>query len=206
MTNYAASDFLNTLDLIGSEFRLEQFKVSSGTEGGDYMEYQRAWPKWRADYQLAPIQTIAERRRIQTWFEILSDAGNTFSAWDFYAQYPASDPTGSTISGASPTVNSVSGNQISLSVPTGYVITLGDKFTVNYGSSGRCMLRAMETVTSVSGATPSFKVTPIPRPEIAEDDVVDLTRPIARMKMVAWDMPTASGEVTTGASFSAVEA
>lgn len=205
--NFNASEFFNTLQLQSARFWLERYEETSGTSRGDHLTRMVAFPKWRAEITIAPALSPEAANDIIALLEDVSDTNNTFDMWNPYAQYPKQDSDGSTISGQSPTVNSAGSNEISLSVPNGYVITKGDMFTVTYGSNPtrKALFRAMETVTSSGGNTPSFRVSPPVKTGIAGGNSVDLTRPTARMKILAYDAPSAEGAVTTGITFSAIE-
>lgn len=143
---------------------------------------------WKADVSTVPLNDD-DFNDIEAMIESLQGSINTFYLYDTKRRYPKSDPTGSIVGSNTVQINSVGGDNKSLTLkglPASYTISRGDRFSFDYGGTpSRAYHRALETVVANgSGVTPSFMVSPYLRPGAAADQVVTLKIPTALMQIV----------------------
>lgn len=184
----------------------------SGTGDARVWQAELADPLWRGDVKLIPayhdqVKQIAARIRK------LYGAQESFLLYDPLSQYPQADPDGSLLGSSTVIVASVGENNKSLSLsglPAGYVLTIGDKAQIAYGSDPvrNFFFEVSETVTADGeGATAEFEIFPHVPPGVAADDEVVLIKPACRGFIMpgTFNPGTARGMITTGAGFTFME-
>jgi len=98
-------------------------------------------------------------------------------------------PWGGTPTVGSATLHTIGANRNTVridSLPSGYVLSVGDFFHVDYGSpTRRALIQIVEVATASSaGLTPEFQVTPHLRPGITTGAAISLLKPAAKVKLV----------------------
>lgn len=202
------ADFQNTLRVAEAPpFRIRRSEEVSGTVG-EVMTSEIAAPRWEAQFALAPMYR-ADAARVVGMLEELGTY-NSVHLYDPTVRFPASDPTGSGISGATVVVFSLGANNKSLrlaGLPSGYVLSAGDMLSAPYGSPTRRYLgRITEAaVANGAGVTPTFDVVPQLPEGFAVGAQVTLSRPHGAFRIVSFDPGSAFGVTVTGVQFSAVQ-
>lgn len=166
---------------------LRKFEEMSGSGGGEWLTVKLSPDLWEVECRSTEMEfrdALALRSRLH-----LIGHSQAFYMCDVFRQYPQSDPTGSIHGSSTPQVKAVDSGREAMSIkglPIGYVVSIGDLFSITAGSPSRTVLiEAAETVTADgSGDTAVFAVAPALRPWVAADDAVDLMRPAAKMKIV----------------------
>lgn len=110
--------------------------------------------------------------------------GLQIRAYDFRRPYPLLDPTGSIIGANAVKINSIGGDNTSVSLKTltnAYALSVGDYFEVTVAADGSTSLHQLveDTTANGSGVTPVFQVVPDLPAGIAINDAVNLKKPCA---------------------------
>ena len=202
--------FADRLKITAFRWQLLPFVESSGTGLGQIITNELVSPKWRAEVTLARMPH-AEAARIAALIEAIGPSGS-FYLYNPARAYPIDDPDGSGISGATPTIHSVGGNNKSLrltGLPVGYTLSVGDMLHFDTGMpTRRALHRVVEDATaSGAGLTPSFEVRPYLKTGTTAGAGVTLARPAAKMMLEpgSFDPGTAGPVNTAGMAFSAIE-
>lgn len=200
-------DFWNRLVLTGTPFQLTTYDNTSIDGGGNMLTKRAAPPRWTASFTMSEMP-YDDARAVEAMFKVIRARDMTFLAYDKTTKYPLNDPDGSIISGSTVQVKSKGSNNRSLSLkglPNGYVIAVGDKFSVETGTGQRVLLEAIESVTAtIAGETSEFEVVPFLPTGLAVNDEVNFSRPLAKCKFAkgSFKGSNADGVFTSGASFS----
>lgn len=149
---------------------------------------------------MADIQTVSLKRtlldEIQAAIESMQGSIGTFYCYATSRWYPKSDIGGAILGASAVKINSVPDN-VSLSLkglPAAYVISRGDLFHFDYGSTTRAFHRVLETVTANgSGVTSAFAVSPHIRAGAASDQAVTLIKPQVLMRIVPGSYSVSAG-------------
>lgn len=204
----STTDFWDKLGVFEFDLDLVHYLKQSITGGGDILTAKFGEPKWAGNVVLRP-NYHSESQNINALFKALLGRNGTFLAYDTRRDGPYEDADGSAISGSTVLVRDIGGDNRSLSLkglPPGYVITVGDRFSVVNGTY-RALFEAMETVVA-NGATNTvaFEVQPFLPPWIAVDQAVDLFRPVIKFRIVTGSYKTPKGRrnISDGASFSMI--
>lgn len=206
------SSLADHLPILSVNWKLERYDELSGLGTGDVLAAQLAPPRIVADVSLKPMRHD-EAAQVQARIESLDGAINSFYLYAPQKKYPQYDPSGSILGSAAVTIHTVGGNNKSLrlqGLPSGYVLTLGDCLSFDYGSNPvrRAFHRIVETVTAPgSGISPLFEVRPHLRPGVAIDLGVTLIMPAAKVFIVpsSFNAGTALGPWTEGMSFQVMQ-
>lgn len=177
-----------------------RFEEQSQIGDAELLTGQLGAPVWYSDVTLAPMP-MADFRKLRSRIMLLDGASNTFLYSSPEAMYPAADPNGATVSGSTVQVHTVGSEKKTIrlkGLPSTYVITEGDFFTITYDGGRKGLYVANETVTAVAGVTPEFECRFHLRPGTAVNDAVALAPPVAKVKILPdslnWD---GSGEMVT---------
>lgn len=202
--------FANRLHVAAVSWRLRDQQQYSSLGTGEILAVDLGPRLWEADVNCAPIRN-ADGMQIQALIESLDGAMNSFYLYNPVTMFPQYDPDGSILGATVPQINSVGGNNKSISLkllPASYRVTQGDMIAFNYSSSPtrRALHRIVETVTANgSGVTSAFEIRPHLRPGLAVSTIVDLIRPAAKVLMVPGSLSVESGLVTTQISFQVIQ-
>lgn len=169
-------------------FALARFEEISGLGTGEIITAIIAAPKWEAEFALSSRLTYAQAAEALALLEALGTS-RTVELYDVTQPFPAADPGGALLGGASPTVSAIGTDNSSLRItglPPAYVITIGDMISIGYSSgSRRALFRAGETVTaSAGGVTPMFSVAPHLPAGLSIGASVTLARPYGWFRVV----------------------
>lgn len=206
--------FWNTLRLIEAPLNIDVYQSTSGTRGGEVLTAEIAEPKWRMDVALAACtndDADVFKGRINAL--VMRGSGGTFLARDVKRDGPRNDPTGSVISGSSPAVLGLSGRSgiRFTGLPAGYVISVGDRFSVSFGSNPvrYAFMEAAEGVTANGGGQTSFiDVTPFVKVGVTAGMAVTFVNPVVKMMIQPGSFSGGSVGLlhTSGMGFTAIEA
>jgi hypothetical protein len=169
---------------------------------GEFLSHDLGPPLWELDVQSPPLPhaTIEQcRARLRA----LDGSSQAFYAYNPLLKYPQSDPAGVILGSSSVVIASINANRKAMTLsglPAGYVMTVGDYFHVDYGSSPyrRALIQIIEGVTADgSGVTPEFEVRPHLRSGISTTLTVTLKKPAAKVKLLPATLRTEQAEDVT---------
>lgn len=206
----AASEFADKLRIQSVRWWLQEHQEASLTGGGDFLVADLAPRLWRGDVTLIRM-SHDDAAAVQALVESLDGSLNAFNLYDPRKKYPRADPSGSLVSGSTPTISSLSGNSKGLAIsglPAGYALSGGDMFSFIYGSGTqrRALHRIVSPVTANgSGVASGVEVRPHFRPGVATGIELEFIKPMARVRIVpgSFEPGTARGMITEGMSFQA---
>jgi hypothetical protein len=189
-----------------------RFDEHSGIGSGHDLQSEMAKPKWTAEITLAAGK-MADVKQIAAVIRALHGSQNSFMLADPSSLYPQSDPTGAVLGASAVRVHTVGSNGKSLrlqGLPASYVLTVGDKGQISFGSNpGRnYFFEVSETVTASGGITPLFDVFPHLPVGIATNQAVILAKPACKMILLPGSLSagtTDADRITRGTSFKAIE-
>jgi hypothetical protein len=204
--------FADRLKIQSVNWRFERYDELSGLGTGEVLAAQLAPPRLVGDVELVPMYHPAAAQ-VQALIESLDGAINSFYLYAPQRRYPQYDPTGSILGASVVSIQTVGANNKSLrlqGLPSGYVLTLGDYLSFDYGSNPtrRALHRIVETVTTPgTGISPHFEVRPHLRPGVVTGLAVTLAKPAAKVFIVpgSFNPGTASGVITEGMSFQVMQ-
>lgn len=168
---------------------LQEQQQYSGLGSGEFLVADLGPRFWKADITFAAMADV-DAAEFQADIETLDGSINEFYLYDPRKMYPRADPDGSILGASAVQIATVGANNKSLSVsglPAGYVLSKGDLFHFDYGTSPvrRALHRISETVAANgSGVSPFFEVRPHFRPGVAAGLPLALKKPAAKMKIV----------------------
>lgn len=196
-----AADLADLLGIESANWRLGDQQEYSAVGNGEIIAADLGVRYWVADCTTKPYRHT-EARGIQARFEALNGSLNSFYLYDPQGCYPAADPGGLILGTSAPVIHTVAGSNKELRVsglPADYVITIGDLLAFDYGSPERRALhRVLATVTADSaGLTPLFEVRPHIRPGTVAGDVVLLSKPAAKVKIIPGTFSPEMASTTT---------
>jgi hypothetical protein len=209
---YSLTDFADKLNVLSVVWDIQRNDELSGSGDGRVWQAELAPPLW--------IGTVALQRggndamkQIAALMRKLHGSQEALFLYDPLSKYPQSDPAGALLGASNVQVNSVAADRANLSLkglPAGYVLTLGDKMQITYGSSPTryAFLEVSETVTaSEAGVTPLFGVFPHVPAGVGINANVGLLRPACKcIIMPGSHNPGTSGAMgTEGATFRVVQ-
>lgn len=201
--------FADKLPIETVKWRLVFQQETTGLGSGEVITADLAPPRWEGDVTLGPMYHD-QAASVQALVESLGGAISSFYLYAPQKAYPVSDPTGSILGAATPSISSVGADNKSLAVkglPAAYRLSVGDFFAFEYGTNPvrRMMHRLVEAATANgSGVTPVFEVAPPFRPGVAANLAITLIKPAIKVKILpgSFDEGTAKGLITEGMAFS----
>lgn len=173
---------------------LDHGDETSGQAGGQIRVKNVRAPLWRLKAETKRLKP-SEFRAWKARLESLENGGKTFLGYDMSACYPilypnGTWPTGGSFLGTTAAIHTVTSTRaVRLkSLPVGFIVSVGDFFAVNDGSSpvgSYGLHQAVEAATADgSGVTPSFEIRPPLRQWTAADDPVSVKHPSCLMALV----------------------
>lgn len=184
----------------------------SGSGDGRFWQAELTPPLWMALVELVPGYND-DVKRIAALIRKLHGAQEAFYLYDPISPYPQADPTGSIVGSSSVTVNSITVARRALTftgLPSGYRLTVGDKFHIAYGSNPvrRYFGEVSEAAQASSGGTTAlFEVFPHVPAGVVIGNAVTLRKPACKMFIVpdSFNPGTADRLITSGLAFTALE-
>lgn len=200
------SDFWDQLPLSSSTFHLPGDLSVTITEDGDVIPSRRGRRLWQGAVTLGR-DYHAKNAEIEALVEALMEPGASFMIYDRRKPYPAADPDGTLLGGATPTLFSLDPNNRRVSIaglPAGYTLTRGDRIGWTYGADPvrHALHRVVTTVTADgAGFTPDFEVRPFIRPGTQAGADVTLIRPLCRAKLIEEEIGASNARLSSAGSF-----
>lgn len=205
------AEFQQTLRVASVQFHDPVQQEHSGLGGGQVIRADIAPQLWRGTMALAPSRH-ADAQAVEAMLSRLSAQGTTFFAYDPRRVGPREDPDGSGLSGFSPEIASLAGNNREMSIqglPVDYALLPGDMLSFEYISAGLTNYGLHRVVTGATagatGITPLFEVTPAIRPGAATGAAVELVRPYCEAKLLEASYGHGRPVITQGAEFDIVQ-
>lgn len=185
-------------------FTIAQQGDVSRREDGRALQSMSGQGYWRFGAKVQEnVQSIATR--YQALIEAVANGGLEFYAYDFRRPYPLLDPDGSIIGANAVKINSVGGDNSSVSLKTltvAYKLSIGDYFQVT-GSYGDSLHRILEdTTANGSAVSPVFQVVPELPTGIAVNDAVTLKKPATRFIITPGSFDEGSADLITTSGMS----
>ncbi|MCX5581320.1 hypothetical protein [Kaistia terrae] len=204
----ANTDLMSALVISGVTFSIDYGQESSGQAGGQTRVKDLRSPLWRMKADCSTL-TLDQLRRVRAIVGALGGSLGSFYAWDPAAQFPAADPDGAILGASNVLISGLGAgakNLLLKGLPAGYVLTVGDMVSFDYGTS-RALHQVVtpSVVANGSGVTPEFEIHPPRRQGAAVNNVVSLKRPSAEMRIVAGSLNLSADGMIGQAGFEAVQ-
>lgn len=182
----ALAHFFDTLKITDFEWSVKENRSIEGQGSGQILQAELAPDLWQATITIA-IAKWDDARKVRAMLNSLAPIGRTALIYDPMAAYPASDPTGAILGGATVKLDTIGSNRDTIKLddlPDGYVLTPGDKIEFQYGSNPvrRQLVEASESATAAAGGlTPEFAIYPHLRAGVTTSATVNLKKPALQM-------------------------
>ena len=205
------AQFLGTLRVEEVTFRLSHPQEHTRLADGTVISASLGASLWTGSIRLAQANH-PRHTEMEALIGLMDQPGATFLCHDPRQIGPASDPTGSTLGSAVPTIHSVAANLRELRItglPSGYVLSAGDMLAFQYGSNPvrHALHRIVVGGTASSGGlTPLMEVVPNLRPGAVAGLSVSLIRPACKARLLP-DPSYGAGRqaLSRGASFDFIQ-
>jgi hypothetical protein len=211
---FSLSDFQEILVINKRGFFINNPMEVSKTAGGSVLKASLGSSLWKGNFSLEFTTDMSKAGKINALISILDRPSSSFMVYDPAKPYPAYDPTGSIISGASPTVRLLDSGDSRLialaALPSTYKLLAGDYIAWQYTVSGQTRYALHQIVSDStadsSGDTSLFEVTPFIQPGVVIGDSVSLVKPSMKAVLdIDPSYPTVESIVSSGGSFSFVQ-
>lgn len=212
----SALTFPLSLDAFWDKLRLSSMSINphepkqiDRTASGVVLDASLGDTVWRGSARIAADPNIDNGAEIEALLSLADRVGSTFLVYDVRKPYPKSDPTGSIISGYSPTVTSVESDNRRLTIgnlPSSYVVSPGDLIGIEYGSpTARGLYRVVQGATASSGTVGPIEVAPFIAGAVTGGDAVTFVKPTIEVKMEGPQFGGGTPRLISGASFQFVQ-
>ncbi len=192
----SAPDFWNLLPVTSASFTLMDVRQHTRTRGGEILDADMGTRLWSGSVTLRDGLRVTEAADLLAIIDFAAMPGGAFQAYEMPKVRPAYDPTGSILSGFSPTIFTLAtnGRELRLTgLPAGYTLRRGDMLSFAYGpgDSLRALHRVLVgAVAGGGGTTPDIEVVADIRPGASVGAAVTLIRPSCRAKIVPGSIQT----------------
>jgi hypothetical protein len=154
---YSLSRFSDQLAISTVVWDIQRNDETSAGGDGRFWQAELSSPLWIGTVELIMLSND-RAKQIAAMIRKLHGSQETFYLCDPLSLYPQADPTGDILGSSTVEVLSIGGDRASLSftgLPGGYVLTVGDKLTVKYGSNPERIgfFEVSETVSASSGGS-----------------------------------------------------
>lgn len=179
------ANFLDRLSVALMEFDLGEAMQVDETGRGEVLTASMGARLWQGQVDLAPRNFGADAPQ-SALIQAIRDPGRPFLMTDLSRPGPTADPAGVILGSATPVLaaTQAGGRQVQLTgLPAAYVLTPGDRFAFDYGSSPtRRALHEIVTggVASGSGVSPWAEVVPTVRAGWTGTPAVTMLRPACK--------------------------
>lgn len=202
--------FADILPVGSLTFHLPEQIVMSRTGKGEQLTADVGERLWQGTITLGRLSR-AEAGRPEVLIDLIRQAGRSFLIYDRFRTNPTSDPTGTILGAATPTILALGGDARELSLtglPSGYTLSAGDYLSFAYGGL-QALHRIVPSTVSANGAgqTALFEVTPALRPGAVAGAAVQLKKAFCKAVAVAGSIEAASrsSTMTEGIAFDWVQ-
>lgn len=206
----STAQFFDTLPIRHFSMKPADARTFSETGGGEVIAAERGQRLWTGQITL-DIDDHDIIASVDAMLAMLEDAAGSFLMYDPRKEFPIADPGGTQISGASPQISSLDGNNKELRInglPAGYQLRTGDLVGWTYGANPlRYALHRIAVGSTASGAGLSgqIEVRPHIRQGATAGAAVSLVRPVFKAKVPSADYGAGRAYVSEGGSFSFVQ-
>lgn len=209
---YSLAAFADRLLISSVIWSVQRNDELSGAGDGRFFQAELAPPLWTGEVTLS-IDRSDNVKQAAALVRKLHGAQEAFFMFDPLSPYPQSDPKGLVLGSANVQVNSVSTNRDAISLkglPAGFVLTIGDKMQIAYGSNPvrYAFLEFAETgAANGSGATGQLGVFPHVPVGVTTNLSVILKKPACRVVIFpgSHEPGRARRTVTEGAGFKVIQ-
>lgn len=205
------ANFMDLLPIGEQSHNLPQSMELNRTGGGEQLGADLGDRLWQGKITLGRLLRT-EAGRPEMLIDLLAQAGRTFLVHDTRRPWPLLDPNGTIFGASTPTIHTLSGDPRELRItglPATYVLSPGDYFSFQYGSSPvrYALHRVVSTTTAVAGLTPLFEVSPHIRPGAVTGTQVFFFKPACKAVILAGSVEAGVGRrtITDGISFGYVQ-
>jgi hypothetical protein len=211
VTPYSFADFADQLKIESVIWDIQRNDESSGTGDGRVWTAELAPPLWLATITLKQ-SSADDAKQIAAKIRKLQGSRLAFFLYDPLSLSPQADKDGAKIAGRSVTLNTVGGDNGSISLsglPPAYKLTVGDKLSFVFGGTRYAFHEVSETVVAgANGVTPVFGIFPNLAAGVTTGLSVALIKPFCKCVILpASHNPGTTGvdHTTTGATFKAIQ-
>ena len=182
------AQFLGALRVEEVTFRLSHPQEHTRLADGTVISASLGASLWTGSIRLAQANH-PRHAEMEALIGLMDQPGATFLCHDPRQIGPASDPTGSILGSAAPTIHSVAANLRELRItglPSGYLLAAGDMLGFQYGSNPvRYALHRIVVggTASSGGLAPLMEVVPNLRPGVVAGLTVSLIRPACKARL-----------------------
>lgn len=207
---YTTAFLMDILGVETVEWDIVRFDEYDSLGTGHDIQAELADPKWTARMTMRPHYNL-DARRIAARIRKLDGSAEKFMVYDPSNPYPYADPNGTILGASNVQINSIPGNNTSLTLkglPVGYALTEGDKGQVNFGTDSVYFFEFSQDITANgSGVTPAVEVWPHIPTGLAINQVVILKKPACKMSIMPGEFRPgrSSGNRTSGITLNALE-
>lgn len=179
----------------------------SGLGSGAYWETELAPSLWTGEVVFDPDLTT-DLKQVAALIRWLRATKQRFMMCDPTSQYPAQDPTGAVIGNANVALRAISNRFVAplQGLPSGYVLTPGDKLQVPYADTHAFVEVALRSIANAGGQADVAISPHLPLPIVAGAAVI-LKRPafVASVAPNSHSPGTSEGVITSGAGLKVQE-
>ncbi|KQS79823.1 hypothetical protein ASG25_21785 [Rhizobium sp. Leaf384] len=209
---YSLATFADQLAISTVVWDIQRNDENSGGGDGRLWQAELSSPLWIGTVELIMMPNN-RAKQIAALIRKLHGIQESFYLGDPLSLYPQSDPTGSVLGASTVTIASISSDRSAIAfsgLPAGYVLTLGDKFTVLYGSNPQRVgfFEISETATANgSGNTGQIGVFPYVQSGISAGQAVRLAKPYCKCVIMPGSHNPGSARKlhTEGAGFKVIQ-
>lgn len=183
------SEFQERFTIASMRFALPATSQVDRTAGGGVLKASLGDELWRGSFSIPPTNDRSEAARLDGLISVLDRSGSFF-AFDASKPYPAADPDGWILEGATPSILSLDSGDARMvalqGLPAGYDLTGGDLIGWAFGSDPvrYALHRIISDVTADgTGETQQFEVVPFIDPGAAPGMAVSLIKPVIKAVM-----------------------
>ena len=202
-------DFIDRLPIKSITLHVPEVVMSTRTEGGDILLDAVGTPLWQGEIVLDRMMP-EEARRVNTLISVAERADASFMVYDRRHWHPASDPGGTLVASAAPTIRGLVLDRRLIALenfPADYTLERGDYVSFEYGTSPvRTALHRVvdETVlASPGGVMPFMEVRPHIEPGALVGAPVTLVKPHCKAVILPGSLQRGRSTrfITEGVSF-----
>ena len=182
----SASAFFEKLKLASFTFPPSRGQESSTAGSGEIIFKDTRPMLWSVPGATTSDLDFAEFARVRALVQAIQERQGSFYAYDITKPYPAADPTGSVFGASTPVVADLSGRYgVKVSgLPPGYVLTTGDYFALNDGTSQMLHEIEEDVTADGSGVAGFFDVHPKTSLATEAGQAIVLIKPLVEMAIV----------------------
>lgn len=191
------AQFFDDAEVSTSKFTLGESRQIKVNGDGHILDASLGARLWTGEVSLTPLKH-QELSKVESRLEMLLEPGASFFAYDKRCTWPYSDPDGSILGAATPTLGAVDPNNVDVTIaglPVGYVLTRGDMFSFTYLTSPvrRALHRVVQGATADGSGNCTVQVLPAVRSGYTLASGVNFSKPFCKAKIIPGSYKSSAG-------------